>query len=1125
MNTEFARSLYAKLESRRYDSAPNFVAQANARYILFNVNEPRSNFPAYRENLDDGLDGIAFCYLSIGCCLHEKTGVEYPETLKALEKCATILEYNHLPDQNRIDESPYFLLISALAFYAAGQYSKAFVVMRKVEMDTYTGRICAAFLKKDFPSLTNILNEILLISDFIPQNEDDFRVKNDRIRTFLFARAVSNLMEFVYGGSSEFWRKAHELFSDVMELAEFDREPSIWWVARLFRLIAKGVAESSVWETIPPRLGAAPESPSLLEELFGIPREQRIERYISGLIFRLPHPITELFISQRKALEKAMQPHGAVICLPTSSGKTRIAELAIFKCLIDYPDSKVLYLAPFRSLAFEVEQTLGKAFEPCGFEVSHLYGGSQFGKLDKMIIRESNILIATPEKAKAILRADEETASQIKLVIVDEGHLIDYTDRYIGHEMFLEELRRRIQLNGGKIQLLSAVLPNPEHLAEWIGGNSAHLVKDTWRPSSQRFGLLEFQNNTVNLEWKGIEPSFNKAFIKSFTPNKKEFPCNKREAVAATAVKLTENGSVLIYVPKANMVKTMAESVLTVLEFQKFSPFSWCSEADWEAFLLSCRECFGENSDIERFSRHGILCHYGNLPNEVKYFLEKLMRNDKPRIIVATNTLAQGVNLGVSSVIITDIWISQNDRLTQRDFLNIAGRAGRAFVDSEGKILFAIDRSNKPDWYKRLAEEYFDTQKMEQTTSGLLSYIHYIKLTAAECGIPFDKLLELVAENDFSVFKTTQGQELVAEMSEFFDKIDDVLLSVQSSFNDDLSVEDHFRKSLASIQAEKSSNIKSDDVVGFLQARLKTLREKIVPNRALWKVLTTSALPLRSAMALESFYEPFLEIIRRFLSLQNTLENRIKCLTELEELIWQFPSKQFCAVPDKEILDCIREAWLSGKELPKLKGRHDSLKICNNYFCFVIPWALNAIARKMQISEQHDEATVLEELALSCELGLPTPVAVKVYLAGIRSRQAATELSAILPDEIQSSSLRQIERHLIEATPSLLLICSDRSKKWLELLTKERSPRKKSLAKISTFIFNDHIPPIKSPTLFVKSIGGQLVLCSPDYSEQIKVESSPDLPFAEFANLQDVYFKWESGSWKLFCRNPYKRIQ
>ncbi|WP_134680102.1 DEAD/DEAH box helicase, partial [Escherichia coli] len=130
-----------------------------------------------------------------------------------------------------------------------------------------------------------------------------------------------------------------------------------------------------------------------------------------------------------------------VVSLPTSAGKTRIAEIAILDCLTNNPDSKVLYLAPFKSLAFEVEDSLSKVFEPLGFEVSQLYGGTQFSKLDEMLINESNVIISTAEKAKAILRSNSEIKSEIQLIIIDEGHLLGPKERYILSEMLIEELR------------------------------------------------------------------------------------------------------------------------------------------------------------------------------------------------------------------------------------------------------------------------------------------------------------------------------------------------------------------------------------------------------------------------------------------------------------------------------------------------------------------------------------------------------------------------------------------------------------------------------------------------------------------------------------------------------------
>ena len=71
----------------------------------------------------------------------------------------------------------------------------------------------------------------------------------------------------------------------------------------------------------------------------------KLRQYINSLTYR-KHPVTDLFVSQRKALEKVLGIDGAVVSMPTSSGKTRIAELVILQTLMYDSSSKILYIAP-----------------------------------------------------------------------------------------------------------------------------------------------------------------------------------------------------------------------------------------------------------------------------------------------------------------------------------------------------------------------------------------------------------------------------------------------------------------------------------------------------------------------------------------------------------------------------------------------------------------------------------------------------------------------------------------------------------------------------------------------------------------------------------------------------------
>lgn len=457
--------------------AQNAQAQGNARYIKFSVHEPLSIIRQtnFNTNLNEQLDSMAFSYLSIGSCLLEnKQHNDYDKAFKAIEKGAQLLEYNHFYEANRHSHSRYCVLIASLAYYAASQYSKAFILLSKVENEeealNYTmpiGSMTSLFLKKHYDKLTEVLNSILLADDYVARTSDDDDI-DARIHAFLFAKAMANLLEYLRNGSTAALSASRDILDDLQTLLMVESEPSGWWVVRLFKIIAAGFEENSLWATIPPQIEGG-------DRLL-------IENFVNSLIYR-PKPIVELFISQRQALPKVLGTEGAVVSLPTSSGKTRIAEIAILQCLSQDTEAKVLYLAPFRSLALEVEAVLESSFGSLGIETSYLYGGSGLSRIDKNLIEASRILIATPEKAKAIFRANEEIASKIQLLIIDEGHLLDESERFVRNELFIEELRYHIHKRGGKIILLSAVLPNTEDIARWI----AHSEKSSCKVNLAAF--------------------------------------------------------------------------------------------------------------------------------------------------------------------------------------------------------------------------------------------------------------------------------------------------------------------------------------------------------------------------------------------------------------------------------------------------------------------------------------------------------------------------------------------------------------------------------------------------------------------------------------------------------------
>jgi len=571
-----------KLDRVEKDSTlQNLIAQANARYILYNTSESIDNFPKYTIK-DDKLNLLAFHYLNLGCRFvenkHLKNGVF------SLEKGASILENIHGSPEVKTNLGNYYGLISALSYYVCFQYSKAFILIKKIENDTVISKIVSLFLSRNYHQLLEEINNMMVdeiyTDEYLANNEDEID-SNKKIYEITIAKSLNNFIKYFYTGEKYLLELAKSNLEKLKIISEIKNEPDVWWVVRLLIIITDGISEASLWNSLE----------KYFDTSVGLPRN-----YIQSLTYKKDGGIYELFITQRNSLSKVLNEEntGCVVSIPTSSGKTRIAEIAILDCITKNEGSKVLYIAPFRSLAYEIENSLDEIFHTIGISVSHLYGGSLFSKLDEKIIDESDVIIATPEKAKAMLRGNNEILNQIKLVVIDEGHLLGANKRLIVNEIFYEELRYFINQNKGRFLLLSAVLPNAEDLAEWLTNSSENVFRENWRPSDERLGVLQWNGDSVDLNWRSTDTkrnSFNPKFIVSeeqpLKPRQRKirfFPENKNQAIAKTAFKLKVFGPVLIFVGIKDSVFTLANEYDKCLDNETL--FTYKNKNDWSAFEL-----------------------------------------------------------------------------------------------------------------------------------------------------------------------------------------------------------------------------------------------------------------------------------------------------------------------------------------------------------------------------------------------------------------------------------------------------------------------------------------------------------------------------------------------------------
>ncbi len=1109
----------------------NFIAQANARYILFNTAENKENFPPYTIR-DHNLNILAFYYLNIGCVFGEKDDLE--NAREPLEKGASILEYVHGSENNKGRLSNYYGLISALSYYVSFQYSKSYILVSKIESESLISKMISLFLKRNFNELIHTVERIIIDETY----QDKYIAENggemeggDKIYISIIAKSLDTFVKYFQTGDERLLVSAKSNLKLLKEIAELKNEPSIWWVIRLLILISEGFNQVSLWRA--------------LYGFFDI-QSDLLQKYIKSLVYLSPRGIYELFITQRKALNKVLDvnDNGCVVAIPTSSGKTRIAEIAILDSFIKKPKGKVLYIAPFRSLAFEIENDLGRVLGNVGITISHLYGGSLFSKLDEMMIEESNVIIATPEKAKAIIRGNRSIANLLSLVIIDEGHLLGANQRLIMNEIFFEELRYFITKNAGRFLLLSAVLPNAEELAHWLTGNQNSLYKDSWRSADERLGILEWTGNQINLHWLGSSQehsSFNNRFIFQeelpLKPRQRRahyFPENKNDAIAATAYKLRNFGTLLLFVGQKRSVFTMAKAYLKCLEVHSDTEnYMDTNSLDWKTFELACVETYGENNLWLEFAKKGILCHHGALHSDVRLPMERLMRNGKPRVIIATSTLGQGVNLGVSTVIFTTLY--QDGFISKRDFWNIAGRAGRAFIDHEAKILVAHDRSNtstfkarrKNEWMQKQIMSYFNKEHMDIASSGILMLVDVLKKITTENDIDFEFLLELISEN-----KLEDINEKITGIENALDWIDDTLLALHSLHNNDVDknnfdyewIESFFRNSLAYIQLKNKDSLSEDEFVSFVKARVKGIINRVGTSPDKWYSIINSGIPLNSDLFLEDRLFEIINILEEYkddekstaikVAIAQKIVQAIQDVSVLEENKKEITDENF---------DKVISLWINAKPISSLMEFELSEKIISDIFSYKLPWVLNGIAKKIRNLDLEDEAELIEEIALLVETGLPHLKAIKIYQAGIRSRTYANEISDLFEDVVWEKSIKEYRSEILFDKEFFKENVSEKCKEWIDLLSNISNIKSIQVKKIPDFTFgNAHK---STSVLIAKEIEGKQYLRSPDLSF-IQDVSGGEIDFSEINNISGITFIYNRDEkvWKMNVENPYVSV-
>ncbi len=377
-----------------------------------------------------------------------------------------------------------------------------------------------------------------------------------------------------------------------------------------------------------------------------------------------------LYPTQEEAFKMgALTDENLVLSCPTASGKTLVAEICIINTLMK-KSGKAIYLLPLRALASEKYEDF-KKYSSLGFKVALTSG--DLDSSDPYLSRY-DIIIATNEKMDSLIRHNASWLREIRVIVVDEIHVINDPSRGVTLEITIAKLRRIAP--HAKILALSATISNSSEIAEWL---NAKLVESDWRPIPLKEGVLLNDEITFNTG----ESKFLKKIFED-------------ELLDLTSETIKENGQVLIFTNTRKSTITLSKKICKVVDhlLKKNEKKNLERLAD---SLLKSREQTNLGRVLSETIRRGVAFHNAGLPYEYRRIVEEGFKRTQVKVVVATPTLSAGLNMPARRVIIKDYRRYDTGLgyipISVLEIKQMAGRAGRPKYDEIGEaVLIAHDK-------------------------------------------------------------------------------------------------------------------------------------------------------------------------------------------------------------------------------------------------------------------------------------------------------------------------------------------------------------------------------------------------------------------------------------------------
>lgn len=763
----------------------------------------------------------------------------------------------------------------------------------------------------------------------------------------------------------------------------------------------------------------------------------RITQFVKQMVSRgRAQPIFEMLPPQRRALRDQKLLGSAyraiVVNLPTSSGKTLIAEFRILQALNQFDEEQgwVAYLAPTRALVNQICTRLRRDLAPLNINVERVSPALEVDALEASLLIDKKsetlfrVLVTTPEKLDLMLRGGwEQTIGRpLTLVVVDEAHNLAQKERGIKLELLLATINRDCRY--AQFLLLTPFIDNADEVARWLSPDSYDNIELglDWQPNDRAIVLsfpVEGQSpDQFSIQLETIHTSKNTLTVPEKLPLSDERALglrwndvkgNSSKLAAATAQCLKPHGSVIVLAQRPDWVWTLARNLKHPSNLQMVSQ-------DVKLVQRYLAREFGEGFELCNLLEYGVGVHHSGLSDEAKVLMEWLLERERIQILVATTTIAQGVNFPVSSVVLAQNKYYGGETagmidMPPEDFWNLAGRTGRVEQNRVGIIaLAATDAATENKKADKLRD--FAKKEVLSLNSTLIAMVKEAMRRWGQLELHL-----LFNQPEWSAFLQylAHTYRQIGDPERFANEVEMVMRGTLGFQNLHRENRDWANRLMVSVldygERITGQPLKLVDSTGFS-----------------WESVQRTLINLSQERITQDIWDPE----QLFRSDNRNLQKLMGILLAVPELRENLKAATGGRGPDGDLLARIVRSWVNGASLPEIAEEYFAIdasggvvestkaltNCCKNIFgrlTQTASWGLAAL-QTLNIGDAFDKLTEMEQQTLRnlparVFYGVNTDEAIALRLLGV-PRGAAQPLVRMLGDTVLKMPLSQLRTNL-----------------------------------------------------------------------------------------------------------------